>query len=221
MKIERIEISRFAKNVYWCDIEYGEGKKFHLDLIIYDDCKDWLKDIEWAPIEAKFFELGFSRFDFPVKEIYRLKFHTEFEDELNIYLLRECRIEAETTRERLDAVYKHDKKIKPEDWENEINGCLVVEGKRERYKIPFDPTLGKYRTPANTFNIITEDMATLLVERALESNSNWREYPPPNFNPFTSYDPFSDELPIPKIPKYGVIYLSPYFKELIYNKKEV
>jgi hypothetical protein len=220
VEIKRIEISRFAKNVYWCDVEY-DNKKFHFDLIIFDDCEDWLKEVQWAPIEAKFLKLDFYFSDFPIKEIYRLKFHTEFEDKLDIYLLRECRIEAETTRKRLDAVYKHDKKVKPEDWEDEINGYLLVEGKRERYKIPFNPTLEKYRIPANIFNIITEDMAILLVKKALEDNSNWREYSPLDFNLFTSYKPFSEKLPIPKMPRYEVIYLSPYFKELIYNKKEV
>jgi hypothetical protein len=229
MKIKNIELYRFAKNVFWCYIEY-DNKKFNLDLTFFEDCKNWLKEIPYASIEAKFFELSFTSYDFPMKEIYRLRFYTKHEDELDVYLLKECKIEAKSIREKLDAIYKHDKKVKPEDWENEVSGCLLVEGDKNRYRIPFDflskkddfsYTKSMIIGKINRYEVITEETATSLVREALQSNSNWREYPPPDFNPFTSYDPFSEELPIPKIPKYGVMYLSPYFKQLIYNKKEV
>lgn len=205
MRIKNIEISRIAENVFRCDVEY-DNKKDHLDIIIFKNCDGWLREVPWASIEFKFLEYG-DLTNYPIKEIYRLRFYTKHEDELDIYLMRGCAIKTKTLRERLDAIHKHKEKIKPEDWENEINGCLLVEGYKNRYKIPFDPSIGEYNFPFNQIRVGSEELAVSFAKEVLKDCSNWRDFP------------LLHDLDIPKIPKYSVIYVSPYFEQLIYSKE--
>jgi len=160
-------------------------------------------------------------YDFQVKEIYRLDFA-----DINLYLLKTRRVKASSLKEKQAKMKELKNELRDNCFEDKDISALFedkdiptlqVISEYGQYKVPFDITRDESGEPLSKFVLINEEEAKEIVEEALERNLNGYKYPPLSF--FTSYNPFSEKLPIPKQPKYSVLYLSRFFRQLIYNKE--
>ncbi len=148
-------------------------------------------------------------FDYLVKEIYRLDF-----DGVNIYLLRKRRVKASSLKERRAKMEELKEELQNGYFDDKDIPALQIISEYAEYKVPFDTTTDENNKPLNKFVLINEEDAKKIVEEALERNWKWREYPPVKTKRFSNGD-----LPTTSTLDHRVLYLSPYFRELVYRTR--
>jgi hypothetical protein len=236
MKIGKLKKLPLVEGMLQCEIDYN-GRVYRLIIGVIakcgEKCKKWLKEYSNpAQLEVKFIEYDVLG-DFPLNEIYRITFDTEDVQMLSIYLWVKLEIDLDKIidniwqdiKERgineIEAIiYEMRSKIVDavrtefeQDGEIQQETTILIYVNEKAYKIPIKKESSKFQLK---LKVISEEEAISLVKKVLERNFTWHEYPLPDFNQFTSYDPYSEELPVPK---YDVMYLNPHFQKLI-SKKE-